>query len=452
MEDKKEPMAPQGSDAQDTPAAPSAPAADEKAGAPDTAAAPATPKGPKTPSDAAATQVEGAKPSEGPAPKAPQAPAAAPTQPAAPVAAPAQPAAPQAPAQPAAPAAPQAPSAPAQPAAGPAVAPTQPMGAAASGPAAGPAQPMQPTPVPSGAYPPPPAPGYAPKSGKAVGSLVCGILAIIAALVVPIIGPILGIILGIVAIVLAGKAVREAGRDGKATGGKVCGIVGIVASVLVGIAYVLITVGVFGTIMSYDPDDYRDLTSDYTPPSSSDSLSDPSVPSPVPDMDAEEQAVFDATDAIFGKIASKDLAFVQELAQEFDESFAESMGMSWTELGVDPATLADWAMTDFQYSIDSVYPKDTTATAYVSTTERDMFEFLMLFNEKLSDYQRSGAADNASQDDIKAKIGELVNESMAETPSMTDYYAAVDFTLVDGAWVVDEDSLEEELDYVFGTF
>ena len=66
---------------------------------------------------------------------------------------------------------------------------------------------------------------------------MCGILAILFSASI-----LFGIALGIVAIVLAGQAVKQAGRDGRATGGKVCGIVGIVLSVLAFVLYVVIRV------------------------------------------------------------------------------------------------------------------------------------------------------------------------------------------------------------------
>ena len=73
---------------------------------------------------------------------------------------------------------------------------------------------------------------------------MCGILAILFSASI-----LFGIALGIVAIVLAGQAVKQAGRDGKATGGKVCGIVGIVLSVLAFVLYVVIGVGVLAFVV-----------------------------------------------------------------------------------------------------------------------------------------------------------------------------------------------------------
>ena len=430
MEDKKEPLAPKPApDDQEKsipapepvkPAEPAAPAEPETA--------PAAPAAPKSEPAAAPT-----KPVE---PAAPAEPAPAPAEPVAPAvpAAPAAPAVPQAPAQPVAPTQPVG-----APVAAPGVAPTQPMPAPAQ-PAAGPAG--QPVPAPmGGAYPPPPAPSYAPKSGKAMGALVCGILAIVFSFI-----PIVGIILGIVAIVFAGKAVREAGHDGKATGGKVCGILGIVFSVLWGIFSLVLTLGIIGAASSYE--DYD--RSDYVPPVSS--VPDSSSAEPAVDMDAEEQAVYDETAAIFEKIVAKDSQFMTELSQEFNDSFEDSFSMSCAELGIDPSAFAEWAVTDFSYEIDSVYVDGDTATVYVDTTERDTFEFLMGFSDAVAAYGATAEGEGATPDAAKAKVGELFSQTMAETTDTTTYFAAVDFVKKDGVWVAVEDSLEEEFDYMFGTF
>lgn len=294
----------------------------------------------------------------------------------------------------------------------------------------------------AGAYPPPPAPGYAPKSGKAIGALICGILAIVFSFI-----PLIGIILGIVAIVLAGKAVREAGRDGKATGGKVCGILGIVFSVLWGIFSLVLTLGILGAASSYESYD----RSDYVPPVSSVPDSSPST-EPAIELDAEEQAVYDETAAIFEKIATKDSQFMADLSQEFADSFEDSFGMPCAELGIDPLAFADWVLTDFTYEIGGVYVDGDTATVYVDTTERATFELLMDFGDAVDAYDKTVDSESMTPEELKAKVGELFSQTMAESTDTTTYYAAVDFVKKDGAWVVVEDSFEEELDYMFGTF
>lgn len=355
----------------------------------------------------------------------------APTAPAVPVA----PAAPQ-PAPASAPqveGAAQTPQAPQQPVA----APTQPFD-----PAQQPAQPVPgPAQAPYGAYPPPPAPGYpAPSNGKATGALICGILAIVFSFI-----PIVGIVLGIVAIVLASKAVKFAGKSGKTTGGKVCGIIGIVFSILWAIFSFVLTMGIIGSINAYE--------SDYVP-----SADVPASSSPLAeDMGAEEQAIADLVSTELDKYKNADSAVLSALGAEYDDEdlvTIDGVDMSLSDLGIDPNEVAVWATTDFDYSIDSVYidSDGATATVYVDTTERDFFEMGMLFNDLLDEYISSGAADAADLETAKAKVGELYGQAMAESTAMTDYYAAFDMVNEGGTWRIVEDSLEEELDYVFSTF
>lgn len=402
-------------------------------------------KGPAAPQPAPDNQPKSDIPA---APAAPAEPAA----PAAPVAAPAESVAPAAPAEPAAPTAPVAPVAPAAPASAPRAedavqmpqAPQQPVSAPTQpfNPAQQPAQPVPgPVQAPYGAYPPPPAPNYsAPSSGKATGALICGILAIVFSFI-----PIVGIILGIVAIVLASKAVKFAGKSGKTTGGKVCGIIGIVFSVLWAIFSFVLTMGIIGGINAYE--------SDYVP-----SADVPTTSSPLAeDMGAEEQAIADLVSAELDKYKNADSAALSALGAEYDDEdlvTIDGVDMSLSDLGIDPNEVAAWATTDFDYSVDSVYidSDGATATVYVDTTERDFFEMGMLFNDLLNEYVSSGAADTADLETAKAKVGELYAQAMAESTAMTDYYAAFDIVNEGGTWRILEDSLEEELDYVFSTF
>lgn len=413
-------------------------------------------KGPAAPQPAPDNQPKSDISAEPAAPAAPVEPPA----PAAPVAAPAEPVAPTAPAEPAAPTAPVAPVAPAAPASAPQAAPAsapraedaaqmpqapqQPVSAPTQpfNPAQQPAQPVPgPVQAPYGAYPPPPAPNYStPSSGKATGALICGILAIVFSFI-----PIVGIILGIVAIVLASKAVKFAGKSGKTTGGKVCGIIGIVFSILWAIFSFVLTMGIIGGINAYE--------SDYVP-----SADVPTTSSPLAeDMGAEEQAIADLVSAELDKYKNADSASLSALGAEYDDEglvTIDGADMSLSDLGIDPNEVAAWATTDFDYSIDSVYidSDGATATVYVDTTERDFFEMGMLFNDLLNEYVSSGAADTADLETAKAKVGELYAQAMAESTAMTDYYAAFDIVNEGGTWRILEDSLEEELDYVFSTF
>ncbi|MDO5358382.1 MAG: hypothetical protein Q4E80_03280 [Slackia faecicanis] len=475
MEDKTKPMASQPSPDDDRSAAFDAQASEESKPAGDPVDKPAEPAAPKAaPVEAPAAPKESPaeapvrseapktapvsapqspadsvdKPAEPAAPKgapdaAPAVPAEAPAQPAAPKVAPVEP--PVAPVQPMASAAapvPPAPKAPpaAAPASAPAAAPTQPMGTPAQ--PGGPAP--QPAAAPMGAYPPPPAPN-APvsNSNKATVALVCGILAIVFSFI-----PIAGIILGIVAIVFAGKATRMFGHSGKATGGKVCGILGIVFSVLM----IVFTVAVmmFGYSVASSIDEAYEDTPAYV--SSSNESSSWSSAAGAVDMDKDQQAVYDQVTVLFDGIVAKDAKFKDELSEEYGESFEQNFGATYAEMGIDPAAFAEWALTDFSYEIDSVFVEGDTATVYVDTTERDTFQFLMNFGDAVAAYSQTIDAGTVSDVDAKAKVAELFNQTMAETAETTTYFAAFDFKKQGDAWVIDEESAEEEFDYMFGTF
>ena len=169
-------------------------------------------------------------------------------------------------------------------------------------------------------------------------------------------------------------------------------------------------------------------------------------------MDKDQQAVYDQTSALFDGIVARDSAFMAELSQEFGDEFEDSFGASYAELGIDPAAFAEWALTDFSYSIDSVFVDGDMATVYVNTSERDTFEFLMSFGDAVSTYSQSSEAAAASDAEARAKVAELFSQTMDSTTAMTTYFAALEFKKQGDAWIIDEDSVEEEFDYMFGTF
>lgn len=464
------------------PATPPQPAAPDEAEAPAAPAAPAAPVAPAAP-EAPAAPVAPESPAAPTAPEAPAAPEspAAPAAPAAPVPqspaapeAPAAPQPPQSPVQPAAPAAPQspvqphqpvqpmgAPSQPAQPNQPQQPVPAQPAGFDPAQPFGGnqpqqpvqpnqpqqpygqqPPQPTQPMGYNQGAYPPPTVPpAYAQKSsGKAIGALVCGILAILFSWL-----PLLGIILGIVAIVLASKAVKQFGRDGKATGGKICGIVGLVFSILGFIFWGFVSCAVLAAA-PYADSGYSEIDEVIS--------SDDSGAVATDELSAAEQQATDAGVAELEKLATQDESMVQYLAADLDEGFTEAMDMSHADLGIDPADLARWMLTDFSYTTDGVYvyEEDGEGTMYADLETRDSYAFMLNFYDKVNALNSSEEIKTMTEDDAKARIGELYYEAMDETTDMTTYYASIDLVKEGDQWVVDQDSWEEELDYMFGIY
>lgn len=285
-----------------------------------------------------------------------------------------------------------------------------------------------------------PMPGYyqqpPAKSGKATAALVCGIFAILLS------GTILpSIILGIVAIVLAVKAVKEAGKDGKATGGKVCGIIGIVLSVLAFILYLVIGFGALAYVAAHP--DAVSVTNNGS------SYSDAS--SYFEKTEDEKQAEA-AVQTELDKLKNKDAAFVQKLATDLDTEFSASSGYSLSELGVDPAAFAQWLLADFDYELDGAYTySDGTGTVYADVTMRDAYAFASTFMTDAQAFANSVEAGSMDEAAVKAKLGEQFNAAMAKTADMTDNYVSLDLTKKDGTWTVDEDSWADEMEYLFGT-
>lgn len=290
-----------------------------------------------------------------------------------------------------------------------------------------------------GAYPPPPVPpAYAQKSsGKAVGALVCGILAILLSFL-----PLLGLVFGIVAIVLASKAVKEAGKNGKATAGKVCGIIGIVFAVLSFIFWGVASCAIVA-INEFDVDG-SSYTFEELGSSTEETLS------------ADEEAAQAVAVAELDKLTGQDEEMVQLLATELDEGFVEAMGMSHTDLGVDPADLARWMLADFSYTPDGTYinstGSETTATMFVDIELRDSYMFMTNFYDKVTEFEQSEEVKTMTRDEAKARIGELYRETMDETADMTTWYTAIELEKQGGRWVIDQDAWEEELDAMFGIY
>ena len=265
---------------------------------------------------------------------------------------------------------------------------------------------------PAGYYQPVP-----PQSnGKAVGALVCGILAILFSASI-----LFGIALGIVAIVLAGQAVKQAGRDGKATGGKVCGIVGIVLSVLAFVLYVVIGVGVLAFVVGAS-DEY-----DRTYSSESSDLS--SITQGGQQMEAAASEKLDL-------LKSKDAALMRKIADQADEQLADATGYS---------------LTDFDYQLGGAYDNgDGTGTVYADVTLRDSMAFATTFMEDAQAAIDAGDLQSLDEAGAKVLLGELYQAAMDKTTAMTTDYVSLEVVKNGDSWQVDEDSWGDELDYLFG--
>ncbi|WP_139651851.1 DUF4190 domain-containing protein [Raoultibacter phocaeensis] len=291
-----------------------------------------------------------------------------------------------------------------------------------------------------GAPQPPTAAPTGPGSGKALGALICGICAIVFSWTV-----IIGVILGIVAIVLASQYVKSYSKDGKATGGKVCGIVGIVFSIFALIGYIG-----FGMLVNYAVNEY---SSTPTPSYSYDSGSSSDSSSTMP-TDADEQAAIDAASAVLDELKNPTAADINALAAGLDEGFASESGLeSLSEIGVDPTEFATWLLSDLSYEIDDAFVySDGTGTVYADVTTKNYYEFMTIFETSIDDFLASAEASSITDEAAaNAKIGELVKDAMDKTGTTVNF-AYIDVKKVGGTWVVDDDSLEEVAQSIFGIY
>lgn len=288
----------------------------------------------------------------------------------------------------------------------------------------------QPMPQPAGYYQP-----VAPQSsGKIIAALVCGILAILFSASV-----LFGIVLGIVAIVLAVQGVKQTGKDGKATGAKACGIIGIVLSVLAFFLYMILGLGALAYVATYDDYDSLDV------PNSLDSSSD------MPPITEGDQQMKDAVSAQLDLLKGHDAATVQRIAADADEAFAYATDYGLTDLGIDPVSFTEWMLSDFDYQLDGVYDNgDGTGTAYADVTLRDVGEFANAFIDSAQASVDSGEMKRLDESGVRALLGTLCHDAMDKTTGTTTDYVGLDLVKNGDSWQVDEDSWEDEVDYLFG--
>lgn len=360
---------------------------------------------------------------------------AQPAQPTQPVAEPAAQPVAQPAAQPAQPFQPQ----PAQPAAQPAQ-PANPYAAQGQANPYAQPQPQQPFAQPQPGVPGGPAPVYpsAPQGkGKATGALVCGILAILFSWM-----PIVGIVLGIVAIVLATSFIRQGGVIGTAKAGRVLGIIGIVLSVVLFVFSMVVGFAALSFIS-----DNSGTTIDLSSSGGvAGSLSSDDA------LDAEERAARDVVVAQLDKLKASDPAMVAAVAALAEKGFTEQTELTMAECGIDSAEYAKKMLEGFDYEIFLVYLDSTGVEADVSADIvcRDVFDVLSRFDTALGELSSSGALDALTVDELKARIGEEFTKALNEADMDTSGFLDVDVDKVNGTWVIDSASWDEEMDYFFG--
>lgn len=286
-----------------------------------------------------------------------------------------------------------------------------------------------------------------PSSGKAVGALVCGILAILFSETV-----IVGIVLGIVALVLAGQAVRAAGKDGKTTGAKVCGVIGIVLSVLSLVAYLILFAIGLAFLADYGYNyDYSSGSFSTTTPHGSNSSSDDGgsvFDGPLAITEDDQAALAAAVSALQNMDQDPELmAFIaDEAANAFEY---HTSGLTLEMVDIDPATLAQWLVGSVEIDTDdaiSLSDEDThTATVFLDVECYDMDEYISEIIDLVEE------APEVPDDDGEAAL-QLLHDCATEALASADTYEysiAIDLTKEGDTWVADQSSLRETATLMF---
>lgn len=272
--------------------------------------------------------------------------------------------------------------------------------------------------------------------GRAVVALVVGIVAF----AVCVVSPALGIVAGAVAIWLAGSRRKAGDKAGFALTARICGIVAIVFSIIAVFMALAAGSASLSALLGDAVDEAR-LGSQ-----ASFSMEDGAVSS-----DDEWKAV-EAVAPRFERLKTGDEQMAAQVGSVVDAGFTQLTGFSLRDCGIDPAEYGAAAMEGFSYEIVLVSAYSGSDDGFVSAdvTAKDAFDIFNAFSDSLGDYADSSECASASEDERRAKVGELLMEAVRQAPLYPDSYCSVDVRHEGDAWVVDEDSWNSEMDYLFG--
>lgn len=197
----------------------------------------------------------------------------------------------------------------------------------------------------------------------------------------------------------------------------------------------------------------------YTP--SDDDFSSDGVdenPEESPDGIAKQECMDIATTRL-DAVSSADSPERERIVEFLSTYYANSLGYTAEELGIDAEAFADWVLQNFSYEIDSCYAHADEGTAYVyfdvwcpsasmiaSTADEEIFDH---FYKEIDFYaENPEPLTDAQKDQIRAIFAEALNDSWQDDPG----FCSIDFVFEDGAWKVDEDSFASEMDMALGVW
>lgn len=181
------------------------------------------------------------------------------------------------------------------------------------------------------------------------------------------------------------------------------------------------------------------------------SAEDPSDDRDVPLEGDQEAAVTAAVEAKLDGLANAESDALVLIGDITNEGFENQTDESLQDCGVDPQEYAQIMLEGFTYTIDDVYVYESIgeATVYTTVTCRDVFDLIDNYNYMLDAYTNSDEFDKTTYEEDLQRMGMIFIEA-AESAKMNDgYQMVIDLEYEDGAWVVDDDQWESELDWLF---
>lgn len=81
---------------------------------------------------------------------------------------------------------------------------------------------------------------------------------------------------------------------------------------------------------------------------------------------------------------------------------------------------------------------------------RSIMDVVDNFNDALNDAQAAGVFAGLSEDEIRAEWGRMFMQAVEDADITESNYLEMELTKTNGAWVIDEDQWQDEMEYFFG--
>ena len=174
-------------------------------------------------------------------------------------------------------------------------------------------------------------------------------------------------------------------------------------------------------------------------------------------VDENDRAASAATERLEDLLAGSSSAELRErISTHIDDMFVQAEGMSSDELGID---VEEWAAqvisgTRLREVEAYAYPEDGEAHAYVDVTAPSVNNAFWEADEAVYEYLYQNellGMPNALDEKDRERISELFQEATDDIEP-EELFLSVNLELVDGKWVVDEESLDLFVQDAYGLY